>query len=265
MSVHPSVSKNQEEDAVGDPHLTSWLARLLVGAATAAPSFRNTQPWRFMVRLDDAVIELHADPSQVPPGTDPEGRAAHISCGAALFNLRLAVTCAAAEPVTRLLPDPAQPRLLATVRLAGPHRPRARELDLYSALRRRHAGPVPGTGAPLSTPLLAALSEAAALEGATLFLRGEEIVLATATDGPADWLRAGQALERVLLLATQHGLVAGPLHELLDVRAHGHGPGPRFGGQHPQLALALGSGPPGPATPRRPVNQVLRIAATLAT
>ena len=162
------------------------------------------------MRPDDSVIELYAEPARVPAGADPNGRAAHISCGAALFNLRLAVTCAGAEPVTRLLPDPAEPRLLATVRLAGPHRPRARELDLCAALWRRHSGQVPRTGPPLRPSLLAALAEAATLEGATLFPRGEEAVLATASAGRADWLRAGQALERLLLLATQHGVVAGP-------------------------------------------------------
>jgi nitroreductase len=248
---------------MGELPLTAELASLLVEAATAAPSFRNSQPWWFLVRPDDAVIELHADPAQLPPRTDPDGRAAHISCGAALFNLRLAVTCAKAEPVTRLLPDPVDPRLLATVRLAGPHRPRARELDLYAALWRRHAEPGRGSAPLLSAPLLAALAEAAALEGATLFPRGREAVLATATAGRVDWLRAGQALERVLLLATQHGAVAGPLHEALDI--HATGPATSLGGQHPQLALSLGHGPPGPATPRRPVAEVLRIASALMT
>src|SRR5450755_2949869 len=153
--------RGSEEDAMGDLRLTPRLAGLLVEAAATAPSFRNTQPWCFLVSLDDSAIELYAEPARVPPRTDPDGRAAHISCGAALFNLRLAVTCAGAEPVIRLLPDPAEPRLLATVRLAGPHRPRARELDLCAALWRRHSGHVPRTGPPLRPSLLAALAEAA--------------------------------------------------------------------------------------------------------
>ena len=210
---------------MSDLPLTPQLAWLLVESATAAPSFRNSQPWWFLVRPDDAVIELHADPGRVPPGTDPDGRAAHISCGAALFNLRLTVTCASAEPVTRLLPDPADPRLLATVRLAGPHRPRARELDLYAALRRRHAGPVTRPGVPLSTPLMTALAEAAALEGATLFARDSGAVLATASSGPADWLRAGA------------GAGTGP--------AAGH-PARRRGRPHPR-----GAGHPRPGTGAR--------------
>ena len=253
---------------MGDLDLTPRLAGLLAEAATAAPSFRNTQPWRFLIRPDDSVIELHADPARMPPGTDPDGRAAHISCGAALFNLRLAITCSGAEPITRLLPDPAQPRLLATVRLAGPHRPRTRELDLCAALWRRHSGHVPRTGPPLRPSLLAALAEAAALEGAALRPRGEEAVLATAAAGRADWLRAGQALEFVLLLCTQHGVVAGPLHEALDTRTRqgSRGPapaGPGPAGHHTQLVLRMGYGRPGPATPRRPVGEVVRIAAPL--
>jgi len=86
-------------------------------------------------------------------------------------------------------------------------------------------------------------------------------VLTTAAAGRADWLRAGQALERLLLLATQHGVVAGPLHEALDIRTRPAGQGPGPGGQHPQLTLRMGYGRAGPATPRRPVSEVLRIAA----
>ncbi len=248
---------------MGDLDLTPRLAGLLAEAATTAPSFRNTQPWSFLIRPGDSVIELYADPARVPPQTDPDGRAAHISCGAALFNLRLAVTCSGAEPVTRLLPDPAQPRLLATVRLAGPHRPRARELDLCAAMWRRHSGQVPRTGFPLRPWLLAALAEAAALEGVALRPHGEEAVLATAGAGRADWLRAGQALERVLLLGTQHGVVSGPLHEALHTCARQGGGGPGLGGQHSQLVLRMGYGRAGPGTPRRPVGEVLRIAAPL--
>ena len=149
------------------------------------------------------------------------------------------------------------------MRLAGPHRPRARELDLCAALWRRHSGHVPRTGLPLRPSLLAALAEAAGLEGVALRPRGEEAVLATAGEGRADWLRAGQALERVLLLGTQHGVVAGPLHEALHTCARHGGRGPGVGGEHPQLVLRMGYGRPGPATPRRPVGEVLRIADPL--
>jgi hypothetical protein len=43
------------------------------------------------------------------------------------------------------------------------------------------------------------------------------VVLSTAGDGPADWLRAGEALERVLLEVTRHGYTASPLTQVTEV------------------------------------------------
>ncbi|MEU2209809.1 nitroreductase family protein [Streptomyces hygroscopicus] len=76
-------------------------------------------------------------------------------------------------------------------------------------------------------------------------------VLSTAQDRRTDWLRAGQALEHVLLLATSYGVRASLLHQALewpDLRwslsdAH-RTPG------HVQMLIRLGYGPMGPATPR---------------
>src|SRR5690349_7317010 len=51
--------------------------------------------------------------------------------------------------------------------------------------------------------------------------RPQPAVLATARDDPADWLRAGQALQRVLLTGTVSGLAASFLYqpiELHDIR-----------------------------------------------
>jgi nitroreductase len=49
------------------------------------------------------------------------------------------------------------------------------------------------------------------------------VVLCTAGDAPADWLRAGEALERVLLEVTRHGYTSSPLTQVTEVpsaRAH---------------------------------------------
>ncbi|HZC70344.1 MAG TPA: hypothetical protein VE442_06605 [Jatrophihabitans sp.] len=43
------------------------------------------------------------------------------------------------------------------------------------------------------------------------------VLLGTAGDAPADWLRAGEALERVLLEITRHGYVASPLTQVTEV------------------------------------------------
>src|SRR5215831_19714138 len=84
----------------------------------------------------DRVIEVYADPARTPQGGDPRGRAVHIACGSALFNLRLAIARAGCEPVARLLPSRRDPLLLASVRLAGRYRPRPAERDLYAAIHR---------------------------------------------------------------------------------------------------------------------------------
>ena len=54
--------------------------------------------------------------------TDPIGREMVISCGAALFGLRLAVRSLGYQPVVERLPDPSQPRLLARVSVGARHR-----------------------------------------------------------------------------------------------------------------------------------------------
>ncbi|MGW7614587.1 Acg family FMN-binding oxidoreductase [Streptomyces antimycoticus] len=83
-------------------------------------------------------------------------------------------------------------------------------------------------------------------------------VLATDQDRRTDWLRAGQALEHVLLLATSYTVRASLLHQALewsDLRwslsdAH-RTPG------HVQMLIRLGYGPVGPATPRSGAAETL--------
>ncbi|WP_406710127.1 Acg family FMN-binding oxidoreductase [Streptomyces edwardsiae] len=85
-------------------------------------------------------------------------------------------------------------------------------------------------------------------------------VLSTAHDRPEDWLRAGQAMERVLLLATLEGLstsFASQALEWSDLRWPLRDPVSGIG--HAQIVLRLGYGPEGPGTPRRPVPDILDI------
>jgi hypothetical protein len=87
------------------------------------------------------------------------------------------------------------------------------------------------------------------------------VALSTPTDRRADWLRAGQALHHLLLVATAAGYAASYLNqplELPDLRTRIR-TGLRLGG-HPQVILRLGrpAGPLPPATPRRPIKDVLR-------
>jgi len=83
-------------------------------------------------------------------------------------------------------------------------------------------------------------------------------VLGVAGDAPLDQLTAGQALQRVLLTATEHHLAVSMLSQPIEVPAardrlraglHRHGV--------PQMVLRIGYGRPGYPTRRRPVAEVI--------
>lgn len=310
------------------------IVRLLQAAVTA-PSMHNTQPWRFHYREADQTIELYADPARTLPHADPQGRAVHIACGAALFNLRLAIAVSEREPVVRLLPRGHEPLLLATVRLAGRYRPGETERELFAVIGERHTNRNPFSDRPVPTGVLAELVEAARLEGAALHILGQAAaervlsltaaadrlqrdqpgyrselakwtggqrdrdgipasafgprvadgslplrdftlglppgdasyarfeaspqlaVLSTRFGSRADWLRAGQALQRLLLLATARGVAVGHLTQGLETADAWLIRDPGSGIEHPQMVLRLGYGTAAHPSPRRPVSEVL--------
>ena len=96
----------QNQGASGDDRGPNEV-RSAVEAATWAPSVHNTQPWLFS-RSGDR-ISLRADSDRRLGIVDPDGREMLISCGAALFTLRVAVREMGREPEVRLLPDPDRP------------------------------------------------------------------------------------------------------------------------------------------------------------
>src|SRR5207248_6925206 len=98
---------------MSEPMTAEEIVRYVVARAVWAPSVHNTQPWRFTA--DGPQVSLHADAGRRLAVADPDGREMMISCGAALFNIRLALRSLDWIPQTRLLPDPAQPALVAQV------------------------------------------------------------------------------------------------------------------------------------------------------
>ncbi|AZP15519.1 hypothetical protein EJC51_05050 [Streptomyces aquilus] len=83
-------------------------------------------------------------------------------------------------------------------------------------------------------------------------------LLTTVHDRRTDWLRAGQALEHALLVATVHGLRASLLHQPMewpDLRCT-LSPHPERSG-HAQMLIRIGYGPEGPLTPRHDPHAVL--------
>jgi nitroreductase len=97
---------------VRDSALTAALERA-AEQAILAPSVHNTQPWRFVIR--PGAFEVRADFSRQLEVMDPDARELIISCGAALFNVRVSLAAAGFGTSVRRLPDHTQPDLLARV------------------------------------------------------------------------------------------------------------------------------------------------------
>jgi nitroreductase len=83
-------------------------------------------------------------------------------------------------------------------------------------------------------------------------------VLTTARDEPADWLRAGQALQRVLLTATVRGISTSFLYQSIELRDMRPESAPAWPWPEiPQIVVRFGYGKQSLPTPRRPFEDVL--------
>jgi hypothetical protein len=316
--------------------------KFAVAAAVHAPSVHNTQPWRF--GPGERHIDVFADVGRRLRVADPDGRELMISCGAALFTLRVALRYLGWLPHARLFPDPSRPALVARVswdedRIAAD----PCEREMYTAVTARHTHRGGFGPAPLPAGTIAALREEAAREGAMLYLvavgdqrdalaaavqagehalrldghRAAELadwvvapdsprrdgippaaypaepahtapdfpgrdfaagkgwglaapaagerssgvvcLLATSANEPADWVAAGQALQRVLLRAAACGVAAAlhsqplelpQLRDFIRVQLAARA--------HPQMIIRLGvTSQAAPASIRRPIGDVL--------
>jgi hypothetical protein len=305
--------------------------RVLTGcvrSAISAPSLHNSQPWLF--RVDPPTVAVYADPTRRLPVVDPDGREHLISVGAAVLTLRVAVRRAGYEAGCELVPDPADPTLVALVTARRPVPVDETIESLAAAIPHRHTNRRPFAQVAVPAGAVERLSAAARQEGAVLTVASapardailglaraadrrlrdrphyaEEIgrwtgqgvrhdgvpiwaagpwdaleimpvrdfagttplpgtaepfephptimVLTTEHDTPSDWLRAGQALQRVLLTATWIGLAATPISqpvEVPEIRRKLHA-------RPAQMVLRVGYGRVAGGSPRRPLSQVL--------
>ena len=331
-------------DAAGAA-LTRDQVAFLVETAGRAPSVHNTQPWEFRVRKKG--LDVYADRGRRLRAIDPAGREMLISCGAAVFGLRLGLRHLGYRAAVELLPDADRPSLLARVRLDREVRPTPEDWEMLAAVPHRHTHRGPFSPEPIPPGLLVRLQHDAIAEGATLVLIDEPsrdrlrdlvaaaarwqqrnplirdelgtwtrkrfsdardgvparsytslpedetqrpggwdgrlalrdfdqghgegqlesggppppatAILVTAGDTPADWLRAGQALNRVLVHAATSWVFAAlnsqplespPLRAL--VRSRLSLPGA------PQMLMQFGRAHTAAATARRPVQDLIR-------
>lgn len=303
--------------------------------ASLAPSVHNSQPWRFRVLPDR--IELHADPDRRLPAIDPDDRELRLSCGAALYNLRVALQGFGVRPLVTILPGQNAPGALATVRRGGALKPDDEMRALLKAVPARRTNRRPFFESGVDARHRHALVRAAELERSWLHVVETREELATmkqfvrrahriqqndpdvqaefaaftghrpgATDGvppasagfrpeaqdewafrdfdpeherrpgkdyesnplvavvcsyqdsPAGEIQAGQGMQRVLLTATTLGLSASFMSQPVEVRAVREELRRAIGGTLvPQALLRIGFSTPVPATPRRPVAELL--------
>jgi nitroreductase len=138
----------------------------LVTQACRAPSIHNTQPWRFV--WDGHGFDVYADTRRGLTVSDPDGRELVISCGAALYNLRVALRHRGLDGDVRLLPDPTQSRLLARVVVEAGDPASRDDRRRFSALVHRHTHRGPFDDRTVPSELEVAFLRAAEAESARL-------------------------------------------------------------------------------------------------
>jgi hypothetical protein len=80
------------------------ILKAAVQLACRAPSLHNSQPWQWVA--EGAGLHLYVDHSRILYSADKRGREAHISCGAVLDHLRVAMAAAGWTANVDRFPDP---------------------------------------------------------------------------------------------------------------------------------------------------------------
>ena len=317
--------------------------KFILNYAILAPSSHNTQPWLF--KIDSEEIYLYADRNRGLSITDTEGRELVISCGTALFNLRIALHHFGYKGEIITFPNPENSELLACIKLGYRIKESTDNNLLFNAISKRHTNRQNYQWWDAPQSLLRWLQSDAELEGvwlhivknnnirhqmAELIVRAEHqlmadpnyrqelanwirpannsnhdgipgyaqginehfdfatplfatvlrtfdlgndlaersrklvekspaiLVLGTQNDTQSDWLKVGQALERILLRSQAVGLSCSFLNQPVQV--------PQLRSElskvlsqsgFPQLILRLGFCKQVKPTPRRTVEEVL--------
>jgi hypothetical protein len=147
--------------------LTDHTAERLIASAILAPSSHNTQPWKFVVR--DGGIDMYADRARAMTQNDPEHRELVMSCGCALYNLRVAAAWMGLATHIDVIARWHEDGLLvrATFRQAES---RSAEADLCTAIYSRHTYRKHFASTPVSQTVVNALIASAHDERAHLYV-----------------------------------------------------------------------------------------------
>ncbi len=191
----------------------------------------STPDVRFEVRPEQ--IELHT--------TSPHSRETRIACGVALLNVRLALQGHGIRPLVTLLPGPSAADADAAVRLGGYQEPSPDVLALLHALRTNRRR---WTMFPEPASWRGLLTRAAEVERSWLHVSSRtELVLCSFSQGAAAEIRAGQAMQRVVLTAGTAGFTVTPALGPISLSALRADLRPCLGNTLvPQLVLRLGAG-----------------------
>ena len=201
--LHGELGPEPTGQAPASPRLSLDDITGLVAMAGRAPSVHNTQPWWF--RACGNVVELYADEDRLLRQIDPARREMVISCGAALYGLRLGLRKLGYLPIVEVLPDPDRPTLIARVRPGDLAQLTRDESELLAALPHRHTHRGPFTPGEVPDRLVAGMRMDALAEGAELVLIEQpgqfadlvELVLAAASEQAADREIAAELLDWV--------------------------------------------------------------------
>ena len=167
-----------------------------------APSVHNTQPWYFRIVADDRIdicarfgdgagTEFTMNGNGRLPVSPALRRELIISCGAALYNLRLAIRVTGHDLAVWLLPGDPGPLVLASVEIVTGRtkRPTVTEQELYDAIPRRRTNRWPYDDRhPVPNPILVAMQHAADREEGRLRVLSRRQV--------RTWLRAAHGADR---------------------------------------------------------------------
>lgn len=168
----------KEADFPKDGRLSEKMIFLL-RYAILAPSGHNTQPWLFKI-VGNNVIEVYADRSRALPLVDPDDRELIISCGAALYHLRLAANHFGIADEVQLLPAKnSNTDLLVRISLKdddkGTIKKQAeRDAPLFEAITKRRSNRSSFENRRVPDDLLASLKDSASANGTWLDVIDEE-------------------------------------------------------------------------------------------